>query len=84
MREDEAAARARQRALVRRGYDAVSRAYRGDDGGQSAGEGHTRYAGWVAELAERLHPGARLTPLWDRFVPESEGAGRTLILARAC
>jgi hypothetical protein len=26
---------------------------------------------------------ARLTPLWDRFVPEGEGGGRSLILARA-
>ena len=34
------------------------------------------YLGWLDE--------ARLTPLRDRFVPESEGAGHTLILARAC
>ena len=27
---------------------------------------------------------ARLAPVWDRFVPESEGAGHALIMARAC
>ena len=62
MSEDEAAERARQRALVRRGYDAVSQAYR-DDGGQTAEAGDIRYAGWVAELAERLRPGARAVDL---------------------
>jgi hypothetical protein len=160
--DDEASARARQRALVRRGYDAVSQAYRDDDG-RAAGAQNTdtsRYAGWVAELAGRLRAGARvldlgcgagipatreladrgqralfgrirdwlrpdglflaivgaqpwtgteqfhgaemfwdhagtesylgwleqarLTPLWHRFVPESERAGHSLILARAC
>ena len=34
------------------------------------------YLGWLEQ--------AGLTPLWDRFVPESEGAGHSLILARAC
>ena len=60
---DDEAARARQRRLVRRGYDAMSEAYR-DDGGQSAGTDDTsRYAGWAAELAERLRPGARVLDL---------------------
>ncbi len=59
---DEAAARARrarQRALVRRGYDAMSPAYRGDEDDDDAG----RYAGWVAELAGLLPPGARVLDL---------------------
>ena len=63
--EDETAARARQRALVRRGYDAVSEAYRDDDG-RAAGLPNpdtSRYAGWVAELAGRLRPGARVLDL---------------------
>ena len=60
---DDEAARARQRRLVRRGYNAVSEAYRDDDG-QSAGTDDTsRYAGWAAELAERLRPGARVLDL---------------------
>ena len=65
MHDDEEAARARQRALVRRGYDEVSEAYRGDDG-QAAGAADTdtsRYAGWVAELAGQLRPGARVLDL---------------------
>jgi SAM-dependent methyltransferase len=63
--EVEAAARARQRTLVRRGYDAVSQAYRDDDG-RAAGAPNadtSRYAGWVAELAGRLRPGARVLDL---------------------
>lgn len=47
------AERARQREVVRRGYDAVSEAYRGDD----------REARWVAELAGLLRPGARVLDL---------------------
>jgi SAM-dependent methyltransferase len=53
----EAAARARRRALVRRGYDEISVAYRGDE------EDVGRYAGWVAELAGLLGPGARVLDL---------------------
>jgi SAM-dependent methyltransferase len=63
--EDGAAARARQRDLVRRGYDLCSEAYR-DDEGRAAGAQHadpSRYAGWVAELAGRLRPGARVLDL---------------------
>src|SRR5258708_37460991 len=65
MDSDHVAERARQRGLVRRGYDAVSLAYRSDDG-QAAGssaEDVSRYAGWVAELAGRLRPGARVVDL---------------------
>jgi SAM-dependent methyltransferase len=61
----DAADRARRRDLVRRGYDAISHAYRGDDGGQATGsaEDLSRYAGWVAELAKVLRPGARVVDL---------------------
>jgi cyclopropane fatty-acyl-phospholipid synthase-like methyltransferase len=51
--EGDLAKRARQREVVRRGYDAVSEAYRGDD----------REARWVAELAGLLRPGARVLDL---------------------
>jgi len=62
---DDAAERARQRDLVRRGYDTISLAYRGDDGAASASsaEDVSRYAGWTAELAGRLAPGARVVDL---------------------
>jgi SAM-dependent methyltransferase len=66
MREsDDAAERARQRDLVRRGYDTISLAYRGDDGtaAASSAEDVSRYAGWTAELAGRLAPGARVVDL---------------------
>lgn len=59
------AERARQRALVRRGYDAISQAYRSDDGGAAASsaEDVSRYAGWVTELAGLLQPGSRVVDL---------------------
>jgi SAM-dependent methyltransferase len=62
--EDEAA-RARQRALVRRGYDAVSTAYRTDDGAAhpSTDEDPGRYLDWVAELAELVPARARVVDL---------------------
>ncbi|MHB1594561.1 MAG: hypothetical protein ACYCO9_13320 [Streptosporangiaceae bacterium] len=41
MGRDDAAARAGHRDLVRRGYDAISLAYRGDDG-QAAGSSARR------------------------------------------
>lgn len=65
MESGDAAARARQRDLVRRGYDAISLAYRSDDGAaaSSSSEDVSRYAGWVAELAGRLRPGARVVDL---------------------
>jgi hypothetical protein len=54
--------RARQRALVRRGYDAISLTYRSDDGDAAAAsaEDVSRYASWVVELAGLLRPGAGL------------------------
>jgi SAM-dependent methyltransferase len=56
---------ARQRDLVRRGYDAISQAYRTDDGqaAASSSEHVSRYAGWVAELAELLPPAATVVDL---------------------
>ncbi|HUL24442.1 MAG TPA: class I SAM-dependent methyltransferase [Streptosporangiaceae bacterium] len=63
--EADAAARARQRQLVRRGYDAISLAYRSDDGeaASSSAEDAGRYAGWVAELAGLLPAGATVLDL---------------------
>ena len=65
MESDPVAERARQRALVRRGYDTISLAYRSDDGdaAASSAEDVSRYAGWVAELAGLLRPGARVVDL---------------------
>jgi SAM-dependent methyltransferase len=65
MDADGAAERARQRDLVRRGYDAISLAYRGDDGSadSSSAEDVSRYAGWVTELASLLSRGARVVDL---------------------
>jgi ubiquinone/menaquinone biosynthesis C-methylase UbiE len=65
MESDRPAERARRRALVRRGYDAISLAYRSDDGdaAASSAEDVSRYAGWVAELAALLRPGARVVDL---------------------
>ena len=62
---DDAAGRARQRDLVRRGYDAISLAYRSDDerAAGSSAEDTSRYAGWIAELAGLLRPGARVVDL---------------------
>jgi Methyltransferase domain len=59
------AGRARQRDLVRRGYDAISLAYRSDDGeaAASSAEDVIRYAGWVAEPAGLLPPGASVVDL---------------------
>src|ERR1051326_1548204 len=53
-----------KRELVRRGYDAISEAYRGDDGRPGSSDGDTgRYAGWVGELAGLLPAGARVADL---------------------
>jgi ubiquinone/menaquinone biosynthesis C-methylase UbiE len=59
------AARAQQRGLVRRGYDAISVAYRSDDGAAdaSSAEDVTRYTGWVRELAGVLPARARVLDL---------------------
>lgn len=52
----EQATPAAQRGLVRRGYDAISFAYRSDDGqpASSSPEDVSRYAGWIEELASLL------------------------------
>jgi SAM-dependent methyltransferase len=65
MQADDAAARAAQRDLVRRGYDAISVAYRSDDGQAAAcsAEDVSRYAGWAAELADLLPAGATVADL---------------------
>jgi SAM-dependent methyltransferase len=57
--------RARQRDLVRRGYDAMSLAYRSDDGAGAAtsAEDVSRYAGWTSELAGLLRARARVVDL---------------------
>jgi SAM-dependent methyltransferase len=62
---DDAAARARQREVVRRGYDAISLAYRSDDAAPAPASAQdvSRYAGWVSELAGLLRPGARVLDL---------------------
>jgi SAM-dependent methyltransferase len=65
MEPDDIAARARQRELVRRGYDAISLAYRSDDGAAapSSAEDLSRYAGWIQELAGLLPARARVVDL---------------------
>ena len=57
--------RASRRDLVRRGYDAISRAYRSDEGVANAGtdEDTDRYKRWVDELAQLLAPRARVLDL---------------------
>jgi SAM-dependent methyltransferase len=57
--------RARQREIVRRGYDRISLAYRSDRGeaDPSSAEDTTRYAGWIGELAGLLPPQARVADL---------------------
>ena len=63
--DDDGGSRARQRDLVRRGYDAISLAYRSDGGEPdgSTAEDTSRYAGWVADLARLLPPRARVVDL---------------------
>lgn len=65
MQADNGAARAAQRDLVRRGYDAISAAYRSDDGqaAASSAEDVSRYDHWAAELAELLPAGATVADL---------------------
>jgi len=57
--------RASRRDLVRRGYDAISRAYRSDEGTANAGtHEHTdNYERWVDELAQLMAPRARVLDL---------------------
>jgi SAM-dependent methyltransferase len=65
MEADDVAARAAQRELVRRGYDAISLTYRSDDGqaASSSSADVSRYAGWVAELAGLLPADATVADL---------------------
>jgi SAM-dependent methyltransferase len=56
---------ASRRDLVRRGYDAISRAYRDDEGTTTPGtdERTDHYARWVDDLAQLLAPRARILDL---------------------
>lgn len=65
MAAEEEATRARQRDLVRRGYDQMSLAYRRDnsDADPAAAEDRCRYAGWVAELAGLVPAQGRVADL---------------------
>ena len=65
MESPDSAVRASQRDLVRRGYDAISVAYRSDKGAaaSSSAEDVARYAGWVDELAGLLPVGGRVLDL---------------------
>jgi SAM-dependent methyltransferase len=57
--------RASRRDLVRRGYDAISRTYRDDDGRANAetDEDTDRYARWVDDLSQLIEPRARILDL---------------------
>lgn len=61
----DAAERARQRDIVRRGYDAISRAYRDDSGAGAPqiAELFPFYAEWVRELSLLLPQGAQVLDL---------------------
>ena len=65
MAEDAAEVRAGQRALVRRSYDAISYAYRSDDGSAhpSSAEDPGRYKQWIADLAQLIPAHARVVDL---------------------
>ena len=54
-----------QRALVRRGYDAISVAYRDDDGlgGDDDADHRGQYLRWIDDLASRLPRAARVLDL---------------------
>lgn len=56
---------ASRRDLVRRGYDAISRAYRDDEGTTTpaTGERTDNYARWVDDLAQLMAPRARILDL---------------------
>ena len=57
--------RAQLRDRVRRGYNAISTAYRSDDGSSncSSPETTSRYSGWIDELAQLLTPGGHVLDL---------------------
>lgn len=65
MELSEAVTPAAQRDLVRRGYDAISVAYRSDDGqsASSSAEDVSRYAGWVEGLASLVPSAAVVVDL---------------------
>lgn len=56
---------AEQRALVRSGYDAISYAYKDDDGRSSGlvGDDRSPYPEWIAELRALLRSGSRVLDL---------------------
>ena len=58
------------RDLVRRGYDEISKAYRGDDEPQHRPGGASRYLEWVARLFTTLPPQARVR---EWLVPGGRG-----------
>ncbi len=62
---EEQAVRAARRRLVRAGYDAISEAYRSDDGGPdpSSSEDTARYDLWVDVLARAVPAGSRILDL---------------------
>ncbi len=67
--------RARQRALVRSGYNQVSRRYRDNSGAADVESEETigNYATWVAELGTLLQPGARVLDLgYGAGIPAAE------------
>jgi SAM-dependent methyltransferase/predicted nucleotidyltransferase len=57
--------RERMRHLVRDGYDAISVAYRDDDGSSNNASAETTrtYGGWIDELSQLLPPAARVLDL---------------------
>jgi hypothetical protein len=61
---------AAQRDLVRRGYDAISVAYRSDEGSpaDSSSEDAGRYAGWVDVLIVAIALAASALALWGHQV----------------
>jgi SAM-dependent methyltransferase len=63
--DGDAPSAAARRAQVRRGYDAISREYRFDDGTQGIGEegGGSRYREWVNELRDIVPPPSRILDL---------------------
>lgn len=64
----------KQKEMVRRGYDAVSRAYRGDE----ESEAERQYHDWLDELIPRLEPGAPVLDLGcGNGIPAARRLART-------